>query len=362
VKPPEGARLDNALDMWHSDSWDCPGGKPEVSAEQLAYGLAVLEPWFREEFASEKVRTTSQSVIRQLCPGEAVPMTAPRRYRASKGYIRLRWKVGVRSYVETYEHRVLDGRVTTAEHVHHKNRDKTDNRPENLEHLTADEHAAEHGQEALARRRVIVAMYERGQSIPTISKVIGMDTGAISRHLAAAQVVTRTKSDYCNSLDSQTVAEAYASGIGIKALARRYRVDVKRIRTAIEAEGVALRQPGRPSSTVTGEAAGRRKIRSRSGGMCEVQIVGVCLGRAHSAHHRKNRSQGGTWSPLNLLDTCGDGTRGCHGYITEHPTLAVENGWTVRGAADPAAVPVLRRGVWVRLDDEGGWAAVTEVA
>lgn len=348
------------MDLFHDHAWR--ENKPQLSVEQVAELLPVWESWYREDFAREKVRTTSQSVIRQLCPGEAVPTTSPRRYRTSQGYIRLRWKVGIRGYVETYEHRVLDGRVTTAEHVHHKNRDKTDNRPENLEHLTADEHAAEHGQEALARRRVIVDMYERGQSIPTISKVIGMDTGAISRHLAAAEVETRTKADYCNPLDSGAVAEAYSSGIGIKALARRYRVDVKRIRTAIEAEGVALRRPGRPASTVTGETAGRRKARSRSGGMCEVQIAGVCMGRAHSAHHRKNRSQGGTWSTSNLLDTCGDGTRGCHGYITEHPAHAQENGWTVRGTEDAAAIPVLRRGLRVLLKDDGSVELFEEVA
>lgn len=51
MRPPEGDRLDDAVDMWHNDSWSCPGGKPDVSAEQLAHGLAVMERWFRDEFA-----------------------------------------------------------------------------------------------------------------------------------------------------------------------------------------------------------------------------------------------------------------------------------------------------------------------
>ena len=50
MKIPEGERLDDALDMWHNDSWDCPGGKPELSGEQLAHGLMVMEPWFRDEY------------------------------------------------------------------------------------------------------------------------------------------------------------------------------------------------------------------------------------------------------------------------------------------------------------------------
>lgn len=51
MRPPEGDRLDDAIDLFHNDSWDCPGGKPVVSAEQLAHGLVVLERWFRDEFA-----------------------------------------------------------------------------------------------------------------------------------------------------------------------------------------------------------------------------------------------------------------------------------------------------------------------
>lgn len=52
MKLPEGDRLQDASDRWHGDSWSsCPGGKPQVSMEQLAYGLMLLVPWFREEFA-----------------------------------------------------------------------------------------------------------------------------------------------------------------------------------------------------------------------------------------------------------------------------------------------------------------------
>jgi 5-methylcytosine-specific restriction endonuclease McrA len=63
MRPPEGDRLDDAVDMWHSDSWDCPGGKPQVSVEQLAHGLVVLERWFRDEFNPRK------------------PVTVPKEYR-----------------------------------------------------------------------------------------------------------------------------------------------------------------------------------------------------------------------------------------------------------------------------------------
>jgi hypothetical protein len=50
MRPPEGDRLDDAVDMFHDARWSCPGGKPLVSTEQLAYWLLVLEPWFRDEY------------------------------------------------------------------------------------------------------------------------------------------------------------------------------------------------------------------------------------------------------------------------------------------------------------------------
>lgn len=101
------------------------------------------------------------------------------------------------------------------------------------------------------------------------------------------------------------------------------------------------------------ETAGRKIARARSGEVCEVQMPGVCTGHAESMHHRKNRSQGGTWAPSNLLHTCGDGTRGCHGWITGHPDPAREPGWAVIQAWDPAAVAVLYRGELRFLTDDG---------
>ena len=109
----------------------------------------------------------------------------------------------------------------------------------------------------------------------------------------------------------------------------------------------------------------RRLVEERAQGWCEVRLPEVCQGRATNWHHRQNRSQGGRWLASNGIALCGSGTTGCHGWITEHPSAARENGWAV-GASDlPALVPVLlhtqcyRRAV-VLLDDEGcyvlhGW-------
>jgi hypothetical protein len=105
------------------------------------------------------------------------------------------------------------------------------------------------------------------------------------------------------------------------------------------------------------EKNGREAVKLRSGGVCEAGIRGVCLGHGHTVHHRKNRSQGGTWAPSNLLHLCGDGTRGCHGWITEHPATSYIRGWSVRGFRDPNEVPVLYRdGMPAYLDDAGAVA------
>lgn len=74
---------------------------------------------------------------------------------------------------------------------------------------------------------------------------------------------------------------------------------------------------------------------------------------ATERHHRKNRSQGGTWTPSNILLICHQ----CHQWTTEHPTSAADMGWSVKSHQTPSRVPVK---VWyaedlVLLDDEGGW-------
>jgi len=117
------------------------------------------------------------------------------------------------------------------------------------------------------------------------------------------------------------------------------------------------------------ETTARRLVRQRSGGWCEVRLRGVCLGRAMSFHHRLRRSQGGPWTPSNGLDVCGDGTRGCHGALTNTNGRYDEYrrlGLILRSGDDPHTVPAvihspqydLGERVALLLDDEGcvAWA------
>lgn len=98
------------------------------------------------------------------------------------------------------------------------------------------------------------------------------------------------------------------------------------------------------------EPNGRAVVYARSGGGCEVRVLGACTGRAAEWQHRKNRSQGGTWAPSNGLRVC----QQCHRWIHANPRDAAAHGWTVSRDDDPAAVPVEYPG-WglVLLDDHG---------
>lgn len=102
----------------------------------------------------------------------------------------------------------------------------------------------------------------------------------------------------------------------------------------------------------------RALVRVRSAGFCELAIPGICTGRAASAHHRFKASHGGGWTPANILDGCGDGTTGCHGWVEAHPSEAQLRGLWLTAGMDPRHEAVLMswRGIygWFALDDDGG--------
>lgn len=94
------------------------------------------------------------------------------------------------------------------------------------------------------------------------------------------------------------------------------------------------------------ELAARLLVAERSDGLCEAcpqQHPGV------EWHHRVRRSQGGSWSGSNGLWLC----RRVHSWITRHPRGARLLGWGLWSHETPADEPVLYRGRWSRLDDDG---------
>jgi hypothetical protein len=96
------------------------------------------------------------------------------------------------------------------------------------------------------------------------------------------------------------------------------------------------------------EAQARDLLYARSERVCER----CGMRRATNAHHR--RAPGRVWSPENLLDLCGTGTTGCHGFVTcEEVALSREFGWVVRRDWDPLWIPVLQFRRWVFLTRDG---------
>jgi len=109
------------------------------------------------------------------------------------------------------------------------------------------------------------------------------------------------------------------------------------------------------------EATCRRIVSQRSRGICER----CGRARADGKHHRVKRGQLGKWDPSNIVDLCGTGTTGCHGFV-ENPSAfgaapdaagSDGEGWALRSYEDPRAISVAHQmlpGMMMFLDDEGG--------
>lgn len=197
------------------------------------------------DYTEEGLRVSVSATITQLRSGDQVPPWPPRRYRAGHGYIRLRWKIAPGRYVEAYEHRVIDGRVTTAEHVHHRNHVRDDNRPENLEHLTAEEHFQEHTAADKARARQAARLYRDGLTTIQVAEEIGVGAPCVSRMLQRQNVATRSKSHYAKPLDEDDIVRRYLAGQGIRRIKTDLHISPDRIKAVLLARGITLRGPGR---------------------------------------------------------------------------------------------------------------------
>lgn len=103
----------------------------------------------------------------------------------------------------------------------------------------------------------------------------------------------------------------------------------------------------------------RQLVIARAGALCER------CGEYHSMiqlHHRLPRKAGGTKRKLvnlasNGLLLCPP----CHHDTEMHRTEAYENGWLVHDYPEtpsPCETAVFRRGVWVKLDNQGGFERV----
>lgn len=154
----------------------------------------------------------SARMIRQLRDDESIPTSAPRRYKSSKGYIRLRWRLPDGNYVEAYEHRIIAGRPKG--HVHHKNRVTGDNRPDNLVALASQDHVALHATERHKFSRSEAArLYTSGHSTVDIAARFGVNHGTVYRALDKLGVPFRQASDYWKKdIDLVRIRELHGAG------------------------------------------------------------------------------------------------------------------------------------------------------
>jgi hypothetical protein len=93
-------------------------------------------------------------------------------------------------------------------------------------------------------------------------------------------------------------------------------------------------------------------IHNRSAGICER--CGWAEGQ--QIHHRRARGMGGTRrDSTNAVYSLAHLCHPCHSLVESNRLEALSDGWLVSQHGDPSRVPVLYRGTWRLLDNEGGW-------
>lgn len=187
----------------------------------------------------------TKRIVRTLRPGEVRPDGEPSRYPDRAGYVRLRWHVGPNEYVEIREHRAVLG--LDAPHVHHRNRDTSDNRPENLAALTVSEHASLHGKERQKFDRIRAAkLYAAGLSTPELARVFGVHHVSVFRGLRAVGVTLRRPGVSARvEVDERAVIALYQSGLGRRAVGQALGIGAEIVERVLRERGVKPHRPGR---------------------------------------------------------------------------------------------------------------------
>ena len=184
--------------------------------------------------------------IRRLRKGESIPSGMPRRYVTVDGYRLLRWKVGVAQYVEVLEHRVVDGMVTTAGNVHHRDYNRQNNHPDNLLYLSPLEHQHHHRD---IDRRKVVEYYQRGLSTPEVGRALGCHHSQVYRILVSEGVTVRSISEALQlNIDPGLVARLHNAGVRARRIAKALKCSATPIERLIDDLGLEPHRDGRPTN------------------------------------------------------------------------------------------------------------------
>jgi transcriptional regulator of acetoin/glycerol metabolism len=129
--------------------------------------------------------------------------------------MRLRWKVGVRKYVEVYEHRLL-ARSESGLEVHHLDHDPDNNNPDNLVLLTPEQHQEHHREHRRKYNWADAAeLYLQGWSTPQLGRRFGVDSSTVYRRLRRMGVRTRTLAESQQNKRTDHPAQARQEGWSI---------------------------------------------------------------------------------------------------------------------------------------------------
>jgi len=127
-------------------------------------------------------------------------------------------------------------------------------------------------------------------------------------------------------------------------------------RSALHAGQSARKATPKRRTTAAVPARVRAALKLRSGGLCEIQAPG-CLELATDFSHRKKVGAGGRKGAAavvhHVLSNALAGCRGCHSFLHASPAASYSAGWMLREHQNPLAEPVVYRGQWCLLTDDG---------
>lgn len=190
-------------------------------------------------------------IIRSLRAGEPIPSGEPRRYPDQRGYVRLRWRVGVvGEYVEIREHRlVMDADPDL--HVHHLDHVPHNNDPSNLQLLTPEQHRQYHSRHLQKFELAdAIRLYEAGLSTPQIGRRLGVSGSNVYRRLKRSGFKMRSISEsQKRPLDYDLIRRLHGQGVRAERIGRMLGLPTaESVRRAFVELGLPSFPSGRPAA------------------------------------------------------------------------------------------------------------------
>lgn len=176
-------------------------------------------------------RGFTRARLAAACPSRPADLA----YVDVHGYRVLRWNP---ERVEMLEHRRVVGALPD-EHVHHRNGDKLDNRPGNLERLTPAAHAAAH---RAVTDEALVELYASGLSQVEVGRAVGLHASQVSRRIRAAGADVRPARPH-----DETIVALHDAGRTSPQIRAALGVSRSTVTVALARNGRRGR-PGRPRS------------------------------------------------------------------------------------------------------------------